>query len=248
MVVTEFLHRGMTWLRLISANGLLGTVILAGHGYLIGVAALAVKNEEHFWISLQQANGNLELREFNQGRWTVHHLPSMKGSDPSTDVLFLDAQGMLWIGTASEGVYRISADKVDHFSSADGLSSDSVLGFFEDREGMLWVATTKGIDSFRDLPVVSFSIREGLASDVSSILASRDGGVWIGGAEALGFLNQDKLSAIRTNHGLPGRDITTMSEDSQGRLWIGVDTNLSVLAQGQFLPIRKPDGAPLGII
>ena len=221
---------------------------LAGHGYLIGVAALAVKNEEHFWISLQQANGNLELREFNQGRWSVHHLPNLQGLDPSTDVLFLDAQGMLWIGTASDGVYRISADKVDHFSSADGLSSDSVLGFFEDREGMLWVATTKGIDSFRDLPVVSFSIREGLASDVSSILASRDGGIWIGGAEALGFLNQDKLSAVRTNHGLPGRDITTMSEDSQGRLWIGVDTNLSVLVQGRFLPIRKPGGAPMGII
>jgi len=221
---------------------------LAGHGYLIGVAALAVKNEEHFWISLQQANGNLELREFNHGKWSVHHLQNMRGSDPSTDVMFLDAQGMLWIGTASDGVYRISGDQVDHFSSADGLSSDSVLGFFEDREGVLWVATTKGIDSFRDLPVVSFSIREGLASDVSSILASRNGGVWIGGAEALGFLNEDKLSAIRTNHGLPGRDITTMSEDSQGRLWIGVDNNLSVLDHGRFLPIRMPDGAPLGII
>jgi ligand-binding sensor domain-containing protein len=221
---------------------------LAGHGYLIGVAALAVKNDEHFWISLQQANGKLELREFNHGRWSAHHLPNMRGSDPSTDVMLLDAQGMLWIGTASDGVYRISADNVDHFSSADGLSSDSVLGFFEDREGILWVATTKGIDSFRQLPVVSFSIREGLASDVSSILASRDGGVWIGGAEALGFLNQDKLSAIRKNQGLPGRDITTMSEDSQGRLWIGVDTSLSVLMQGRFLPIRKPEGTPLGII
>src|SRR5262249_32530311 len=28
----------------------------------------------------------------------------------------------------------------------------------------------------------------------------------------------------------------------------GVDTGLSVLVQGRFLPIRKPDGAPLGII
>src|SRR5262249_17311196 len=53
---------------------------------------------------------------------------------------------------------------------------------------------------------------------------------------------------IRTNHGLPGRDITTMSEDSKGHLWIGVDTNLSVLVQGRFLPIRKPGGAPMGVV
>jgi hypothetical protein len=89
---------------------------LTGRGYLIGVSALAVQNEEHFWVSLQQANGNLELREFDHGRWRVHRLPGKQGSDASTNVLFLDAQGVLWIGTASNGVYRISANKVDHFS------------------------------------------------------------------------------------------------------------------------------------
>src|SRR5262249_24782132 len=75
-----------------------------------------------------------------------------------------------------------------------------------------------------------------------------EGGVWIGGSEALGFLKQDKLSAIRTNHGLPGRDITTMSEDRRGRLWIGVDSGLSVLDHGRFIPIRKADGSQLGIV
>src|SRR5262249_8806756 len=100
-----------------------------------------------------------------------------------------------------------------------------------------------------DLPVVSYSIKEGLVSDsVSTILASHDGGIWIGGAEALGFLNKDRLSAIRTNHGLPGRDITTMSEDRRGRLWIGVDSTLSVLDHGRFVPIHKPDGRQAGIV
>jgi signal transduction histidine kinase/ligand-binding sensor domain-containing protein len=222
---------------------------LAGQGYLMGVAALSLQNENHFWVSLQQPNGNLELREFNYARWTPHRLPRVQGPYPSTNVLFIDPHGALWIGTASDGVYRISGDKTDHFANADGLSSDSVERFFQDREGILWVASTKGIDSFRDLPVVSFSIKEGLASDsVSTILASHDGGVWIGGAEALGFLKQDKLSAIRTNHGLPGRDITTMFEDHWGRLWVGVDAGLSVLDHGRFLPIGKPNGAPLGVI
>lgn len=65
---------------------------------------------------------------------------------------------------------------------------------------------------------------------------------------ALSFLKQGKLSAFRTNHGLPGRDITTMSEDHRGRLWIGVDSSLAVLDHGHFLPIPKPDGSSLGIV
>jgi signal transduction histidine kinase/ligand-binding sensor domain-containing protein len=222
---------------------------LAERGYLMGVDALSLLNESHVWIGLQQPNGNLQLQELDHGKWTTDSLPKAQGPPPSTNVLFRDREGALWIGTASDGVYRIFGDTTDHFSSADGLSSDSVERFFQDREGILWVATTKGIDSFRDLPVVSYSIKEGLVSDsVSTILASHDGGVWIGGAEALGFLKQDKLSAIRTNHGLPGRDITTMSEDRHGRLWIGLDSTLSLLDHGHFLPIRKTDGSSLGIV
>src|SRR5262249_494687 len=222
---------------------------LAERGYLMGVDALSVLDESHPWIGVQQPNGNLQLQEWDHEKWIAHPLPKAEGPPPSTNVLFRDLEGALWIGTASDGVYRIFGDRTDHFSTADGLSSDCVVRFFQDREGVLWVATTKGIDSFRDLPVVSYSIKEGLVSDsVSTILASLDGGVWIGGAEALGFLKQDKLSAIRTNHGLPGRDITTMFEDRRGRLWIAVDTSLSVLDQGRFIPIRKPDGSQLGVV
>jgi signal transduction histidine kinase len=39
-----------------------------------------------------------------------------------------------------------------------------------------------------------------------------------------------------------------MSEDRRGRLWIGVDSGLSVLYLGHFLPINKPDGSSLGIV
>jgi ligand-binding sensor domain-containing protein len=222
---------------------------LARRGYLMGVDALSVLDESHVWIGLQRPNGNLQLEELNHGKWTAHPLRNAQGPPPSTNRIFRDPEGALWIGTASDGLYRIFGDKTDHFSNGDGLSSDSVVRFFEDREGTLWVATTKGIDSFRDLPIVSYSIKEGLVSDsVSTVLASHNGGVWIGGAEALGFLTQDKLSSIRTNHGLPGRDITTMSEDRRGRLWIGVDSSFSVLDHGHFLPIHKPDGGSLGIV
>jgi signal transduction histidine kinase/ligand-binding sensor domain-containing protein len=222
---------------------------LAERGYLIGVRGLSVRDENSAWIGLQQPNGDLQLQEFDHGKWTTRPLAKAQGPSPSTNVLFRDRGGALWVGTARDGVFRTLGNKTDHFSTMDGLSSDSVLRFFQDREGTLWVATTKGIESFRDLPVVSYSMKEGMPSDIlSTILASHDGGVWVGGAEALSFLKQGELSVLRTNHGLPGRDITTMSEDHRGRLWIGVDSSLAVLDHGHFLPIHKPDGSSMGIV
>ena len=222
---------------------------LADRGYLIGVRGLSVVDENHVWIGLQQPNGNLQLQESDHGKWTARPLPKAQGPSPSTNVLLRDRGGALWIGTARDGIFRTVGDNTDHFATGDGLSSDSVLRFFQDREGTLWVATAKGIDSFRDLPVVSYSIKEGMQSDIlSTVLASHNGGVWIGGAEALNFLKQGELSTFRTNHGLPGRDITTMSQDHRGRLWIGVDSSLSVLDRGHFFPIHKPDGSSLGIV
>src|SRR5579859_630478 len=60
-----------------------------------------------------------------------------------------DTLGTLWMG--------IQCRKVDHFSSADGLSSNTVFQFYEDREGNLWAATSNGIDCFSDVRVASFS-------------------------------------------------------------------------------------------
>ena len=88
-------------------------------------------------------------------------MPGFDGSRIKVSALFIDRDGGLWVGTDSDGILRIYKDKVDRFGNADGLSSDAVNGFYQDREGDLWVVTTKGIDRFRDMPVATFSRREG---------------------------------------------------------------------------------------
>ena len=63
--------------------------------------------------------------------------------------------------------------------------------FYEDREGNLWVVTEGGVDMFRDTPVVTYSIHEGLTSaGIRSVLASRNGSVWIGNKGAVDIFAQ----------------------------------------------------------
>jgi ligand-binding sensor domain-containing protein len=152
------------------------------------------------------------------------------------------------VGTDGRGIYRIYGGHVEHFGSANGLSGDYVTNFFEDREGNLWVATSSGVDSFRNLGVVSFSTREGLTTnEVNSVFVFRDGAVWISGADSLGVRDHNGVSSI-IGKSLPGELVTSIFEDHAGRLWVGVDDSLTIYKDGKFWHINRQNGTPLGMI
>src|SRR6202167_3660060 len=128
--------------------------------------------------------------------------------------LSVDRNQTLWVGTESQGLYRIHDGVADHYGSANGLSGDTVEDIYEDKEGNLWVTTDAGLDMFRDMPIVTFSPNGGLiGSDINSILALSNGSVWVGKNGALDIIHADRVSAIAAGHGLPGQDVTAIFED-----------------------------------
>src|SRR5262249_20655621 len=117
--------------------------------------------------------------------------------------------------------------------------------FFEDREGNIWVATSRGLDCFAESPVVAFSTTNELAAaTVQAVVASDDGTVWIGGAGSLDAVRGDNVTSIR----MPGRSLTSLWRDQAGRLWVGSDDGLSVDDGGRFRPIFRLNGSSLGMV
>ena len=203
-----------------------------------GIAAAA---DGSVWVSIP--TGGFGLFRMVDG---IASKPVLPGFDTAqVRSLFVDREHSLWMATTNDGVYRLSGGRVDHFRSEDGLSSNAVSGFFEDREGNLWLSTSKGLDCFRDSRVITFSTSEGLEADlVSSVLASVDGTVWIGNRKTLDVLQGDKVSGIP----IPGRRVTALFQDHAGRLWVGVDEVLTIYDHGRFKKINRPDGSPLGTV
>src|SRR4029453_16658378 len=116
-------------------------------------------------------------------------------------------------------------------------------GFFEDREGNLWLATSKGLDRLRESPVVTFSTPEGLSpGHLGAMLASNDGTIWIGGAETLDALRQESVTSTRFG----GRSVNALWQDHAGRLWVGLENILTVYEHGRFREINRLNGRPLG--
>ena len=124
--------------------------------------------------------------------------------DIDSNRLLRDRDGGLWIGTVERGLIHVHNGRTDVFTQSDGLSGNVVLSLFEDREGNVWVATTGGLDRFRELPVATISVKQGLSSDATqSVLAATDGSIWVGAHEGLTRWKNGQATIFGKASGLP---------------------------------------------
>jgi len=165
--------------------------------------------------------------------------------DVDANKLLRDRDGGLWIGTVERGLIHVHNGRTDVFTQSNGLSGDVVLSLFEDHEGDIWVATTGGLDRFRELPVTTVSVRQGLSSDASqSVLAATDGSIWIGAHDGLTRLKNGQTSIFRKSCGLPDDDVQSLYQDVHGRIWVATDHGLGYLKEGRFVAIDAVTATP----
>ena len=232
--------------------GVVGTYPLPGlraaEG-LSGVEALAVAPDNSLWVGVNRPGKGLGLERFANGQWYSLSIAGFDSTTLKVTALLLDHANTLWIGTSEDGVYRVHGNDVDHINSTNGLSGDTINGFLEDREGNLWVATTRGADNFRDLPIATISKEQGLSSDnAASVIAAPDGTVWVGNIGSLDAIRNSRVTSIRGLQGLPGQQITSMLVDHLGRLWLGIDNALYIYEKGHFTPVPGLDNGPVGFV
>ena len=144
--------------------------------------------------------------------------------------LLRDRDGGLWIGTRQRGLVHIHNGRTDVFTKADGLSGDISCSLFEDREGNIWVATTEGLDRFRELPVTTMSAKQGLSSDATlSVLAATDGSIWVAAQSGLTRWKNGQATVFDTARGLPHDRSQSLFQDDRGRIWVFTDGGLAYL-------------------
>jgi ligand-binding sensor domain-containing protein/signal transduction histidine kinase len=127
------------------------------------VRAIAQDAGGNLWIGTQ--NGGLDFFEGEK------FSPVQKSADnlPGNDItcLYADKNGGLWVGTYDHGLARFQNGKWTHFSTTNGLASDSISYLIEDDDGDLWVGSNMGLmrlqkkslDDFADGKTDSISCR-----------------------------------------------------------------------------------------
>ena len=215
----------------------------------LGIVSLARGRDGGLWVGMMAEGRGLGLGRLIGGIVKPFVTPTFDGSRVVVNAMIPDRDGNLWVGTLGKGIFRIHDNVVDRYQQMDGLSSDTVLDLFEDREGIMWAVTSNGIDRFHDPSITTFSAREGLAIDAAAgVLASRDGTIWVANAGSLDHIVNGAVVSIRTGSGLPGHQVSSLLEDRAGNMWVGVDDGLYLLKSGHFRRLPEPNHQPLGLV
>ena len=127
------------------------------------------------------------------------HNPNSLASN-STECIYADSAGIIWIGTRSAGLDRFDpvTGKFTHYrhvpNDPASIIDDNIRAIFEDHEGILWIGTlTGGLDRF-DPKTGKFKHYQSHANDITSlsndqvkvIYEDRAGTLWIGTGEVWG--------------------------------------------------------------
>src|ERR1700676_2230616 len=210
----------------------------------IGIHDLLEDSDGALLVGIFAAGPGLGLERFRNGVLTPVVLPNFDGSKLVIHGIMEDSDKNLWITTFGSGIYRIHGQTVEHFGRVDGLSSDTVFELYEGDDGIVWAATSDGIDNFRDLPVTTFSASGGIGrTGTASVMATKEGTSWVGSRGTLDFVRNGVVSSVR----VPGQQVSSLLEDHQGNIWVGVDDGLFIYKDGHFRRIPEPDHHPLGL-
>jgi len=210
---------------------------------LIGLS----RTDEGRLLIAKHGSGLMELAGDNLESYPIRGaMPSnrlLQDRDVDANRLLRDRDGGLWIGTVERGLIHVHNARTDVFSRANGLSGDVVLSVFEDREGDIWIATTGGLDRFRELPVSTISVKQGLSSDATqSVLAATDGSIWVGAHQSLTRWKNGQATIFDEANGLPDDAPQSLFQDDRGRIWVSTSHGLAYFEDGRFrVATRLPD-------
>jgi signal transduction histidine kinase/ligand-binding sensor domain-containing protein len=160
--------------------------------------------------------------------------------------LLSDQRRSTWVATLGQGVLRVrSGDAgltVERLTEATGLSGDTALCLFEDREKNIWIGTHQGLTRLSEAKIRAVLRRNAdePAATPSAVEATPDGSVWIGTRAGLIRFQEGRRTVFGRKAGLPGPGVSALHADERGDLWIASAAGIVRHSQGRFEPIRLP--------
>jgi signal transduction histidine kinase/ligand-binding sensor domain-containing protein/DNA-binding response OmpR family regulator len=202
------------------------------------VRAIAQTGDGYIWLGtyggLTRFDG-VRFETFNKS-----NTPELKHD--SVRALLKDRSNRLWIGTAN-GLVRYFNGGFKHFSTADGLISDTIFSLYEDRSGGLWIGTAQGLSHRENGTFVSYHLEAGDTDyHIAAICEAENGVLWVG-AEG-GGLFRFKQGAFEAfpGGGMPAKEVWALEKDKHGDMWIGTNEGLFRHRQGKFHRYSEDEG------
>ncbi len=189
------------------------TLLGAAYGLPQAAANHLVWYQDQLLVATDQ--GIYQLRD--DGRFELYR-------DELANIAFtrflVDHNDDLWIGSVSQGLFRVSSYGIEQLTSITGLPNNRVISLFEDAEFSLWVGTNGGLFRLRDAPFTTMAKEDGLAGNyVRTVMTHSDGSLWVGSSNGLSVKTSQGWQPIN----LPedAKSVLSLAERNDGSIFIG---------------------------
>ena len=187
--------------------------------------------------------------------------------DDMVNVITLTSRGDKWIGSyvAPRGGATVFSDgRKQLFSTDDGLLhsninaiielADNVVlaggGLYTKGGGTLFIRSDAGW-----MKAGEMTVEDGIAGEkIRSVFLDSTGSLWVGSeydglaafrnfeVNAAGTLSYSEQVVLTTDRGLPNNEVKVISQDPEGRIWIGTRSGLLRIDKGGSVNVWGSDG------
>lgn len=211
-----------------------------------------------FWSMSEDSRSNLWICTTVRGicrvsptgevrRWTMTNGLSSE----SVRFVFEDRENNLWVGTSGGGLQRFKPRRFRGFEAEGTASQQVVTSVSASAAGDVWLAThDQGLlrRTVNRATKVVLTPENPIRRIVQSVLEDRLGRVWVGTYQrGLWLLDKDGTREISVGES-GGDNVTTLFEDSHGRIWMAGGQAASMYDGGKFRVFGPQDGLPPGPI
>lgn len=212
------------------------------------VQAMVRDRDGALWVSFKSPQG---LAKLAGGQWTPVALTEAPEKS-SPNAMITDASGTLWLGYNGNVVLRIDGERVQQFSTGDGLNIGNVISLQQTRDA-LWVGGVRGLAHFDGRKFHNLNLDEGTPlRNVTAIMETTDGSLWLHAVPGVFHLSAGDVRQAREDStyrvryrtfdfldGLPGRPTLSFPQPTavagnDGRLWFATSDGVAWIDPGQI--------------
>ena len=169
--------------------------------------------------------------------------------------LMIDQFGRKWVGTEKNGIFVYDDNNTpfdksdDEFSGtltvSDGLASQHITDIALDQDGLIYVGTPEGLNTWFSGDVSDYIDNRVINNDINAILVDGFNNKWVGTSGGLSMLHADGFDTthyVSKTHPIVSDNVISLAFNEQtGDLYVGTTNGLSRLTTSFTKPAQTLD-------
>lgn len=171
--------------------------------------------------------------------------PQYMLSDKLVKKFVEDKDGMMWLLTDGNGIFKYKNGAFTHLTDQNGLTDNNTADILADKAGNMWIGTFYGGVSMFDGKTYTNFTKDGLIEGIETynFIEDRQGNIWFS-AENHGVYKYDgaTFTPFTTEDGLTTNGVQSIMEDNKGQLWFGTWQGISLYDGQRFMNANEKEG------